>query len=202
MAKINLLPWREELRKQRQQDFLIVMGLSVFATCVLFGLVYMYIEGLKEYQQQRNNRLQEEITKVEKKLEQIKDIEDKKNALIKKIDLIQKLQESRPEIVHVFDELRKITPVGIYLTNVEQKDRNITITGKSEANARVSEYMKAIDSSQYLTTPTLKYVKGLGTTPQVKDQLSDFILQVKQKDKKPVDEKATEKKPEAPAGAK
>jgi len=29
MAKINLLPWREELRKQKQKDFIVATGISV-----------------------------------------------------------------------------------------------------------------------------------------------------------------------------
>ncbi len=200
MAKINLLPWREELRKKRQQDFLIAMGASVVLTCVLFGLVYMYIEGLKEYQQKRNELLRTEIAEVEKKIKQIDSIEDKKRDLNKKIDLIKGLQESRPKIVHVFDEMRRLTPTGIYLTNVEQKIGDITITGKSEANSKVSDYMKAFDRSQWLTAPILKYVKGL-EMQEVKGQLSDFILQVKQKE----DEKKQESdanKPQETAGAK
>jgi len=199
MARINLLPWREELRQQRQQEFLIAMGASVVATCILFGLVYMHIEGMKEYQQQRNDRVTHEIEEVDKKIKEIEEIEAKKSKLNAKIDLIKGLQESRPEIVHVLDELRKITPIGIYLTKVEQKEKVITISGKSEVNSKVSDYMKAVEQSIWLTEPILKYVKGMGVQEE-KGKMSDFILEVKQKETKkeePADAKPEEVKTEA-----
>ena len=120
MVRINLLPWRDELRKKRQKEFLAAIGAGVLMTCFILLIVYLYIEGLKEYQGRRNSLLQNEIAVLDKKIQEIKDIEEKKNKLLTKIELIQKLQESRPEIVHLFDELAKTTPEGIYLTKFVQ----------------------------------------------------------------------------------
>jgi type IV pilus assembly protein PilN len=203
MAKINLLPWREELRKQRQQEFLIATGAGVGLTCILFGLVYLHIESLKDYQTQRNQMVKDEITMVEKRIAEIKDIEEKKAKLNEKIGLIQDLQASRPKIVHLFDELRKITPVGIYLTNLSQKGSEITVEGKSQSSSRVSEYMKAIENSTYLTDPKLKFVKGQSNNQaKDKEQSNDFTLVFKQQSDKPDDEDDSENKKPAKKGKK
>jgi type IV pilus assembly protein PilN len=206
MAKINLLPWREELRKKRQQDFLIAMGAGVAITCILFGMVYMHIESLKDYQNQRNQRISDEITKVDKNISEIKDIEEKKLKLSEKIKLIQNLQESRPKIVQVFDELRKITPVGIYLTSLKQQGGDITVTGKSQSNEQVSEYMKAVESSISFTEPTLKFVKKEGdaknTAKNNSNTSNDFTLMFKQKYDKSKEEDSKDKKSKGKAGAK
>jgi type IV pilus assembly protein PilN len=188
MAKINLLPWREELRKRRQQEFLIAMGAGVALTLVLFGLFYLHVEALKDYQTERNQKIKDEITMVEKKIAEIKDIEEKKNKLNEKIGLIQDLQASRPKIVHLFDELRRITPVGIYLTSLSQKGSELTIEGQSQSNSRVSEYMKAIENSLYLTDPKLKFVKGQTKKPTDKEESNVFTMVFKQKSDKPVDD--------------
>lgn len=198
MAKINLLPWREELRKKRQQDFLVSMGAGVVLTCILFGLVYMHIESLKDYQTQRNTRLKDEIAAVDKKIAEIKEIEEKKAKLNEKITLIQELQASRPKIVHLFDELRKITPVGVYVITLTQKGEDITITGKSQSNSRVSDYMRAIDKSEYFMAPSLKVVRGLGRIG-MKNGYDDFTMMFKQKKDKP---KEDENKPAGQPGAK
>ncbi len=182
MARINLLPWREELRKQQQQDFLTVMGVAVVVTCILFGVGYMYVEGMKEYQQKRNSKLQAEIKIVDKKIKEIEDIEQKKSKLREKIDVIEQLQESRPGVVHLFDELRKRTPNGIYLTSFVQQGELLTIKGKSMANSRVSEYMNAIEQSEWLQLDRLKIIKGKAGA---KEKLySDFIMLAKQARKK------------------
>lgn len=199
MAKINLLPWREELRKKRQQDFLMSMGGAVGVTCLVFGLVYMQIESMKEYQTQRNTRLKDEITAVDKKIAEIKEIEEKKTKLNAKITLIQDLQASRPKIVHVFDELRKITPVGVYVVSLTQKGEGITIVGKSQSNSRVSDYMRAIDKSAYFAAPKLMFVKGFGKT-DLKSGSDDFTMTVQQKKDKPKESENPDNKPANQAG--
>lgn len=186
MAKINLLPWREELRKKRQQNFIIAIGVSVVVTCILFGLVYSHIESLKNYQMARNARLDEEIKIVDGKIKEISDIETKKAKLIEKIELIHNLEESRPKIVHLFDELRKVTPKGIFLITLTQKGVELTVNGKSESNSMVSEYMNAIDHSIYLTSPKLKIVRGQANNGE-KNQTNEFTMFFKQKEDKPKD---------------
>ncbi|NOT11889.1 MAG: PilN domain-containing protein [Methylococcaceae bacterium] len=178
MAKINLLPWREELRKQKKQNFLAALGFSAMVTLGMVGLVHAYINGQKVYQEQRNKILQDEIALLDKKIVEIKTIEDKKRKLLAKIDLIQKLQESRPEIVHLFDEIPKSTPDGVFLTKITQVGSDLTFEGKSQSNARVSAFMRAIDASPWLDLPTLNIIQS--PEKSVPDELSDFTLHAKQ----------------------
>jgi len=184
MAKINLLPWREELRKQRQQDFVIAIMIGVLITGCLFLMVYFHIEGLKSYQERRNTLIESEIKIVDKKIKKIKDIESKKDQLLTKIDVIQTLQESRPEIVHLFTELATSTPEGIYLTQFKQAGHTLTLTGKAESNARVSAFMRAIDRSEWLELPVLEVISDKGMDKKTGGRLSDFSMQVKQKTRK------------------
>lgn len=181
MVKINLLPWREELRKKKQQEFISGIGAGVLFTCFLLILVYLQIDSQKEYQQKRNKLIKDEIVILDKKIQEIKDIEDKKNKLLTKIQLIQDLQESRPEIVHVFDELAKTTPDGVYLTKFVQLADTLTIDGKAESNARVSAFMRAIDNSAWLHNAVLGVIKGQGKSNL---EMSDFTLTAKQGKKK------------------
>ncbi len=183
MAKINLLPWREELRKQKQKDFLNSMALSVLVGIIILSLVHTYIGGLKAYQEQRNQILQNEIALLDKKIVDIKNIEEKKRKLLAKIDLIQKLQESRPEIVHLFDEIPKTTPDGVFLTKLTQTGSELIFEGKSQSNARISAFMRAIEASPWLQTPTLNVIQSPVKQSSDKvetEQLSDFTLHAKQ----------------------
>ena len=183
MAKINLLPWREELRKQKQKDFYNALVLSVLVGFIILGLVHTYVEGLKAYQEQRNQILQNEIALLDQKISEIKDIEEKKSKLLAKIDLIQKLQESRPEIVHLFDEIPKTTPDGVFLKKFTQIGSDLIFEGKSQSNARISAFMRAIEASPWLQSPTLNVIQSPGNQTQDKtdaDQLSDFTLHAKQ----------------------
>ncbi len=183
MAKINLLPWREELRQLKQQEFLTGIGLAVLLTAALLGAVHMHIEGLKNYQNSRNQMLKKEISVIDKKIEEIRDIETKKNKLLTKIDVIQKLQESRPQIVHLFDELPKSTPEGIYLTKFKQSGDSLTMAGMAQSNARVSAYMRAIEASPWLDNPKLNVIQAKGKSNSI--HMNDFTMLAKQGNGKP-----------------
>ena len=182
MAKINLLPWREELLKRKQKDFFNGIVLSVLVGIIIMGLLHVYFAGLEAYQEQRNQTLLNEIAELNKKIIAINSIEDKKKKLLAKIDLIQKLQESRPQIVHLFDEIPKVTPDGVFLTKFTQTGTELIFEGKSQSNARVSAFMRAIEASLWLQTPKLTVIQS-NLQPSNKtatEQLSDFTLRAEQ----------------------
>ncbi|MEO1926643.1 MAG: PilN domain-containing protein [Gammaproteobacteria bacterium] len=187
MAKINLLPWREELRQQKKQDFIVAIGGGVIVTLVLFVLIYWEIEGMKKYQQRRNAMLDVQIELVNAKIKEIKEIEEKKQKLLTKIEVIQSLQESRPQIVHLFDELPKRTPDGIFLSKFKQTGKSLSFSGKAQSNARISAFMRGIDDSFWLGSPVLEVIKGQGKS--VAGSLSDFTMQAKQGKYKPKEQK-------------
>lgn len=182
MVKINLLPWREELRQQKQRDFLTVIALSVALVLSAMAAVHLHIEGLKDYQNNRNRLLQNEIDIVDKKIQEIKEIETKKDKLLVKIALIQNLQESRPQSVHLFDELARRLPEGVFLTQFKQTGKELVLEGKAQSNARVSAFMREVENSAWLTAPRLSIIKGHDKTdPKEFLSLSDFTLLMRQK---------------------
>ena len=177
MAHINLLPWRETLRKKRKRDFLLqLLGAALIAGAALF-LWYWQVQQMIEYQNGRNGYLRAEIKKVDKKIREIKDIEKKRRQLIARMNVIQNLQASRPLIVHLFDELVNTIPDGVYLDKLAQRGNRFTIWGKAQSNARVSAYMRNIDSSEWVKDAHLKIIKGNDKSPTA---LSHFELNAKQ----------------------
>jgi type IV pilus assembly protein PilN len=177
MAKINLLPWREELRQQKKKDFLSTMALAALATVIALGLVHMYIVGMKEHQEQRNKLVQDEIAILDTKIVEVKTIGDRKSKLLAKIEVVQRLQESRPEIVHLFDEIPRTTPDGVFLTKFSQVGADLTFEGKTQSNARVSAFMRTVEASQWLQTPKLDVIKSPDKTGV--EQNSDFTMRAK-----------------------
>ena len=65
MARINLLPWREELRKQKQQQFAVVTAGTAVVGGLLVLLTHMQFSGLIEKQNQRNQFLNTEIATLD-----------------------------------------------------------------------------------------------------------------------------------------
>lgn len=177
MARINLLPWREELRKRRKREFGVATAIAMILTvCAMVG-VHALIALFIDHQQERNSYLKQEIATLDGILKEIKDLEKTRENLLARMEIIQQLQHSRPEIVHMFDELVATIPEGMYLTKVDHRGRNLAISGRAESNARVSTYMRNFEGSGWLGKPDLKVIESKEKTTT---GLSHFELNAQQ----------------------
>ena len=165
MPRINLLPWRDEQRKERQLQFGIAMGAAFLVACLLTFLGYLLFNSMIDGQQRRNDRLRTEIKNLDKQIEEINSLETSKQNFIARMLIIEKLQQSRPEIVHVFDEIVKTLPDGAYLTSIKQTDRRFRFDGIAQSSTRVSSFMRNIDSSTWMDNPELQVVETAKDSP-------------------------------------
>ncbi|HEB81523.1 MAG TPA: pilus assembly protein PilN [Gammaproteobacteria bacterium] len=172
MAHINLLPWREEQRQEQTRQFITITILSLLLTGALVFLVHMTLDNQIQHQKYRNKLLQDEISRLDAALEQIKGLEETKAQLLARMEVIQSLQQQRPQIVHLFDDFVRTVPEGIYLTEITQNGNELIIKGVAESNGRVSAYMRNIDASEWMSTPKLKVIETRKGTLRS----SDFTL--------------------------
>lgn len=177
MAHINLLPWREEQRKQRQKEFVTMAGLAVLFAAAIWGLVHMQVENRIDSQNQRNAYLERQIKVLDEKIAKIQELEKTRANLLARMNIIQQLQGSRPESVHLMDQLVMTLPDGVYLTSIKQKDAALTLAGRAQSNARVSAYMRNIDNSEWMTNPKLDLIQ---TREQEQRRVAEFTLQAQQ----------------------
>lgn len=159
MAKINLLPWREERRQERLQEFQKMMFLAFLVAGGVFYIVIMIADSMVSEQEARNKFLQDEIVKVDAQIAEIKTIEEERNKLLARMQVIQDLQESRPKVVKVLDALAHVLPEGVHLEQLSREGDKISINGMAESNARVSVLMNRIDANTEFEESRLQVVK-------------------------------------------
>jgi type IV pilus assembly protein PilN len=159
MPRINLLPWREQQRKERRLALGVALGGAAVAAALVTLGVNLFYNSLISAQEERNKRLQAEIRELDKQIERINTLETQKQNFIARMQIIEKLQRSRPEIVHLFDELVRTIPDGVYLTALEQNKSRIKIQGVAQSSTRVSTFMRNIDASEWLRNPELEVIE-------------------------------------------
>lgn len=159
MPRINLLPWRDEERKERKLKFLVALGGAAVAACLTAFVGYLLMDSMVSAQEARNSRLAEEIVILDKQIEKINSLEAEKARFIARMEVIEKLQRSRPEIVHIFDEISKQMPDGVYLTAITQTGTRLKFEGVAQSSTRVSTFMRNIEASNYLKNPDLELVE-------------------------------------------
>jgi len=160
MARINLLPWRAERRKSRQKEFLTMLALSGVAALVLAFLIVGYYSGLISGQNERNAYLQQQIAQVDKQIVEIDELDKKKAKLLARKEVIEQLQANRSQMVHLFDSLVRTIPDGVALTSIKQEGDKLTLEGRSQSNARVSTYLRNLESSGWMTQPDLSIIEA------------------------------------------
>ncbi len=165
MPRINLLPWRQEQRKERKAKFLVALGGAALAAGVFAFGGYLAFDSMIKSQESRNNRLRAEIAELDKQIEKINSLEQEKNRFIARMDIIDRLQRARPEVVHLFDEISKTVPDGTYLTALTQTDKRIKIEGVAQSSTRVSAFMRSIDASEWLKNPELEVIETKPSGP-------------------------------------
>ncbi|WP_297799536.1 PilN domain-containing protein [Arenimonas sp. GDDSR-1] len=162
MAKINLLPWREERRKSQQRQFNGMLGLAAVAGLVLSALVYLYYSGQVTGQNQRNELLRQEIAAVEVKIKEIEELDKRKESLLARKKVIEELQGKRYEMVSLFTELAKTIADGAQISTIRQSGPDLVIQGRAQSNARVSSYMRNIMASPVVSDPDLTVIEARG----------------------------------------
>lgn len=200
MAKINLLPWRAERRRQRERDFYIMLAGAAVAAVLAWLAWGWWMDMRIEDQESRNAYLRSEIKQLEGKLTEIKELETTKSKLLARKQIIEQLQASRAQMVHLFDELVRTIPDGVRLTSIKQSGTQLELHGVAQANGDVATYMRNLDASTWMQRSDLQKTEIKGAD---KRNRYEFGLTVKMRSSEQPDggaPGAAPAKPGAPAG--
>lgn len=183
MILINLLPHREERRKQRKRAFFVGLGVSAGCGLLLAGIWYGVLQQMTQAQQARNNFLRDEITKLEGQIKDIATLRADIESLKARQGAVEDLQVNRNMPVHLLDELVRLTPEGIYLTAIKQTDASVQVNGVAQTNERVSEFLRnAQTDSPWLDKMELVEIKAVNQPPAAGTRetrrLFEFALRV------------------------
>lgn len=184
MARINLLPWRAERRKQRQREFYGMLGFAAVAGVLLSLLCWFYYDRQISGQNERNAFLEAEIAKVQEQNKEIERLDRQKDRLLARKKVIEELQGKRSQMVHLFDSLVRTIPDGVVLTALKQEGDILTLEGRTQSNARVSTYMRNLESSGWMSNPELSVIEAKaqeasGSAVDIKSLPYVFTLKVK-----------------------
>ena len=177
MAKINLLPWREALRKEKQTEFLVTVGIFAALALAIWGGVHWYHSEVIKYRENRLSYIDSQIQILDKKIKEIRRLEKEKERLLSRMRAIEQLQGNRPLVVRMFDEIIKSIPEGVSLEKLTQKGEKITINGVAQSNARVSSFMRNLEKSEWLKNPDLDVIQA---ESKEGPRISNFTLRFQQ----------------------
>lgn len=182
MAKINLLPWRAERRKQREREFGAIMGAALaLGVLAVFAWGWYYGQML-DGQQARNDLLTHEITALEAKIKEIDALKDKRDKLLQRKEVIETLRASGSSTVRMLDDLVRTIPDGVRLTNIKQNGEALVLEGLAQSQARIASYMRNLETSRWLSKPDFGGSEGTGPDKTARYKFSMTVTLRKSKE--------------------
>jgi type IV pilus assembly protein PilN len=161
MIRVNLLPHRQIRREAKQREFGLMALFTSIAACAILFVAYTVINSKVESQLERNQRLNNAITKLDKEIADIKDLREQISAMLERKQVVENLQANRSQAVIVFDELSRQLPEGMYLKSIKQEGKVITIEGVADTNARVATLVRNFNQSNWMESPILIEIKAI-----------------------------------------
>ena len=158
MIRINLLPYREVIRREQLRILGLWMAVCLVMLVVAYYGVYWWFDKRLGDQQQRVEYLKQEIVKLDDQIKTIADIKEKRQTMLDRLDIVEKLQGQRGAVVKVFNELAARTPVGAYFSKIEQSSNDFLLEGYADSNGQISELMRALESSPLFDAPVLDII--------------------------------------------
>ncbi|KAB0674449.1 fimbrial protein [Aeromonas veronii] len=176
MSNINLLPWREARAQRQKKQFGALLGIFVLATVALGFFANWLVDRQIVAQQQRNQRLVQEMTILDAQLGEIRLLKERRKELIDRMQLIEQLQMRRNVPVRLFNQLPLLVPNGVYLNTLSMQNNIIDVNGKTEAYGRVASMMRRIDGSGWLGQSKISTIFAADVAPVSLSQFSMMFL--------------------------
>ena len=174
--KINLLPHREQRKREKARLFATACLGSAIIGALIVGAGWFYLDQKIAYQNERNQKLSDAITKLDEDIKTIEGLQQKKQQMLAQKAEVEQLQQMRPEVVHIFDQFTRNTPNGISIQTIKQTDAKIAIMGYAQSNSLVAAYMESLEYSKNFKNAYLVEIKSKILAN--KQQVSEFSMTV------------------------
>ncbi len=187
MAKINLLPWRDELREQKKKQFITICIFVALLALAAVVLAWFYYDHTLEDQEQANQLIVSTNQTLDTQLKTLDGLQERRNAVIERMKLIQGLQGQRPVTVRLVDELVRVVPNNMYLTKFTRVGNKFTLEGKAESPNTVAELLRGLEASEwyrnafmnsFIAAEDNKNKTNSSVVPRVEENYGSFVVSV------------------------
>lgn len=185
MARINLLPWRDELREKRKKEFIAVsIGVALLGVLGVVG-TWMYFDGRLEDQNQANQLVMSTNQNLDVQLKSLEGLQEQRDAIVERMKLIQGLQGQRPVAVRLVDELVRVTPGNMYITKFVRQGDKFTIEGRADSPNTVADLLRGLEASawyrnafmnSFLAVEENKQQPASSLVPRREDSYGSFVV--------------------------
>jgi type IV pilus assembly protein PilN len=179
MIKINLLPYREQAKKESLvQQIVLIAGLFIIFILILAGVAIYFSSQVTDLETNLAGAKQN-LKDLDARVGNLEQYKVKNAEMELKLGVINTLEENRSVPVKMLDDLAMLVPQkSIWLTKIEQKNDSLTIEGIGRDNIAAADFMKTVESFPPLQSVDLVTSKK---TEIAGETLQQFVFSCKMK---------------------
>lgn len=167
-VSFNLLPWREELKREAKQTYIRQSVLAAMLGAVIVGASYFGMTLLVSAQEAKNERIVRANAQADERIKEIKDLQSQIKVLNERKKVVESLQNSRNQATRIMEQMGVKLPEGVFFLNMKQTGPKLRLTGIALNQSLVALTMTQLDNSEWFAEPTLIEIKA-----------NNFILDVR-----------------------
>ncbi|ALH94989.1 PilN domain-containing protein [Acinetobacter equi] len=186
MTKINLLPWRDELRQKHKKEFITICGGIAVLGALLVGGGWLYFDHKMDDQLQANQLIISTNQNLDQQLKSLEGLQEQRDQVIERMKLIQGLQSQRPVVVRLVDELTRVIPENLYITKFSRVGDLFTFEGRADNPNTVAEFLRNLEASSWYRNAFMnsflaldeakKTTNSSSVVPRIEDGFGHFVV--------------------------
>lgn len=159
MARINLLPWRQEARERKNKEFNVLAAATVGLTALAVLVALMFLNRDLDNQKSANQLITDQNAQLDMALKEIEGLEQQRDEMVSRMKVIQDLQGRRSVPVRIWDDIARAIPPAMYLTSIKREGDTITLVGYADNNTVVTQLVSNLDKSPWLADSRIPQIK-------------------------------------------
>ncbi len=160
MIQINLLPWREQARKDQQKRFAIIVAIAAGLGLIFAGIFHIQYAAKINFQLKRNGILQTALDESSSSLMIMNKQKTELDEVDSQLHFIFDLRESSYRAVRLLNELAVANPESVTLFKLVRNGDDITVFGKAKSNLQITMFMDNLEKAKIFTQPDLTEITG------------------------------------------
>lgn len=155
MIKINLLSSHEERLKRSKNVVILLLSIIVIIAFAFLYANHMINSSELSVYTKKNTRLSYEISAYSNIPEAHKRLRNEINSTIEQLNNLRRVYFERNKTIMLLNDIAKLTPGAVYLSKIEMEGDAVLVSGQTDDNNAISEYIKNLSQNSNLSKPQL-----------------------------------------------
>lgn len=159
MPKLNLLPWREQRRQQKNKQFIMALILSLAITLLMAGAIWGYLQQTNHSLILANKVLIDKNAQLQIAIDKDQSEKQRQQKIVAQFAEVELLAHHRNSLVQLWSELTSVIPTPMSLTAIESQQGSMVFRGKSKESSAVSKFVAYLQQNPAIQQAQVKHIK-------------------------------------------